>query len=385
MKYLGFTEKELSYIGGIHTAKEIVQQPSVWREVFANYSADYDELNDFFDKAIEESNKIILTGAGTSAYIGLSLKSEFMKNRKICTFSVPTTDIISHPNDFFFENETIILVSFARSGNSPESVGTVEFADKLCKKVFHLVITCAEEGELANYESKNPYYTFLLPSIANDKSLAMTSSYSGMMLAGLLIAENKGLTEQKDMVNLLCKHGNEIIINNAKHLFKLSEMDFIRAVFLGSGELYGVAKESHLKLQELTDGTINCTYDSFLGFRHGPKAVVDEKTLIVYLFSFDHYVHKYELDLVSAMDKGKKPLFELGVSESVVKDVYLDQRISFDNSGNKNLGPYFPICAVLPAQILGFYKSIQLGLKPDSPSKSGSISRVVEGVQIYPV
>src|SRR5690606_38795063 len=87
-------------------------------------------------------------------------------------------------------------------------------------------------------------------------------------------------------------------------------------VFLGSGPFLGTAREAQLKLQELTDGTIICKHDSFLGFRHGPKAVVDPDTLIVYLFSNVFHVSRYENDLVLAMKKGKEALAQVGISEN---------------------------------------------------------------------
>jgi tagatose-6-phosphate ketose/aldose isomerase len=383
--YLGLQEKELLEAGGINTAREIAQQPQIWKEIFEIYSKGYYNLNTFLDTAFNESSKVILTGAGTSAYIGLSLTGVFKRNRRTCTFAVPTTDIISHPQEYFFHDETILLVSFARSGNSPESIGAVELADQFCGKVFHLIISCAEEGKLVKYKSKNPLYTFLLPPDSNDKGLAMTSSYSGMLLAGMLIAEKGRLSVKETRVNNLCAQGAQMISKLEKLLQKAASLDFKRAVFLGSGDLFGVAKESHLKLQELTDGSVVCSFESFLGFRHGPKAVVDEATLMVYLFSSDDYVKKYELDLISSMKKGKKPIYELGISKKEDQGIKLDHFVFMEREGDETSGDYFPVCAVLPAQILGFYKSLQLGYKPDSPSKSGSISRVVEGVTIYPV
>src|SRR5690606_23570998 len=107
----------------------------------------------------------------------------------------------------------------------------------------------------------------------------------------------------KVQVNRLAAYGNNIIENYPDKLRKLAALDFKRAVFLGSGPFQGTARESQLKLQELTDGKVICKFDSFLGFRHGPKVVINPSTLIIYLFSNNDYAHQYEVDLVKAINK----------------------------------------------------------------------------------
>ena len=161
-------------------------------------------------------------------------------------------------------------------------------------------------------------------------------------------------------------------------------MYFKRAVFLGSGLLKGIARESQLKLQELTDGKVICKYDSFMGFRHGPKAVIDDDTLIIYLFSNNHYANLYEIDLVNAISESRKNLFTIGIMEKNIDSVKVDLRIVLSQNGKKIQEEFLPVVSVLPAQLLGLYKSLNLGLNPDSPSASGMIHRVVQGVNIYP-
>jgi tagatose-6-phosphate ketose/aldose isomerase len=129
--------------------------------------------------------------------------------------------------------------------------------------------------------------------------------------------------------------------------------------------LYGTATESHLKLQELTDGKIICKKDSYLGFRHGPKAVVDESTLVVYIFSNDEHALKYEKDLARSMRKSSRPLLEIGIMESRLKDISLDHEFYFSEDTSTLSEDFLTVCSVIPAQILSFYKSLQIGLSPD--------------------
>ncbi|HEX3008449.1 MAG TPA: SIS domain-containing protein, partial [Bacteroidales bacterium] len=154
MKYLGFDEDYLVTKGAIHTAQEISFQPQLWKMIYQTIEGKRKEIKEYIHVALEESQKIYLTGAGTSAYIGLSLKGAFQRNLLTDTESLPTTDIVTHPQDYFIKEKSIILVSFARSGNSPESIAAAKAADKYCRKCFHLIITCNPEGQLANFSTK---------------------------------------------------------------------------------------------------------------------------------------------------------------------------------------------------------------------------------------
>jgi tagatose-6-phosphate ketose/aldose isomerase len=373
----------LKELGAVHTANEIAAQPELWLKIYRQILEDKERISTYLNAALPEVCKIILTGAGTSAFIGLSLHGTFYRSLKIHTDAVATTDLVSHPDDYFFNNETIMLVSFARSGNSPESTAAVDLADKLCKKCFHIVITCDATGQLARCQSNSTKLIVLLPPAANDKSLAMTGSYSGMLLCGFLVARFKEIEILGSQIDILHKYGTKILDHYASRLKEIASLDFNRVVFLGSGPFYGTATESQLKVQELTDGTIICKNDSYLGFRHGPKAVTNENTLMVFIFSNNPYVQQYERDLVLSMKKGKKALFTIGIFESPVNGLEFDLGIKLSESGKHLDEELLTICDILPGQLLGFYKSLALGLKPDAPSESGAISRVVENVIIY--
>lgn len=366
-----------------NTEIEISGQPELWLKIHRQVLNDKDRISTYLNGALNEVSKIILTGAGTSAYIGLTLHGIFSRSLGVHTDAVPTTEFVSHPGNYFFSHDTILLVSFARSGDSPESTAVVELADKLCKKCFHIIITCDADGKLAKWQSGSPKLLIVLPPESNDKSLAMTGSYSGMLLCGLLIARLKDLDKLTPQVNALYSYGNKILNHFSPILREVASLDFKRVVFLGSGPLYGTATESNLKLQELTDGNIICKNHSYLGFRHGPKAVTDQDTLIVFIFSNQPFVMQYERDLVLSMRKGKKPLYTIGIFEYEVDDLEFDLEIKLSDTGNHLDEEFFSVCAILPAQLLGLYKSVSLGLNPDSPSESGAISRVVEDVTIY--
>jgi tagatose-6-phosphate ketose/aldose isomerase len=211
----------------------------------------------------------------------------------------------------------------------------------------------------------------------------MTGSYSGMLLAGLLIARINEIIELKSQINLLKIYGQKLL-RHSEDFRQIAEMNFERAVFLGSGPLNGTATESHLKVQELTDGRVICKNDSYLGFRHGPKVVINSQTLVLLLFSNQSYVFDYESDLLNEIIAGQKSLFIVGIIESDSSKIQPDKLFVLSENEDRLDEDFLPVCFILPAQLIGFYKSMQLGLNPDMPSESGAISRVVKGVAIYP-
>lgn len=364
------------------TETEINGQPQLWQQVFELLTEEEERTKDFLSPLFQKENlQILLTGAGSSAFVGEAAQGLVQKNTGCTTKAIATTDLVTHPDLYFPSDSPSLLVSFARSGNSPESLETVYLANDFCKEVYHLIITCNIEGELHKYagENKHNSLSILLPEAANDKSLAMTGSFTSMLLSILLVGAKTSVKEKEQEVHATIAQA-ELILKNQDAIQKIAEQDFERVVFLGSGPMLGIARECHLKLQELTDGQVICKHDSFLGFRHGPRAVVNEKTLMVYLFSPKDHVFRYELDLVQsiAQDPRNIPFICLGRPE----DATLSPLLNLDVKATP-LQELHIVSASLIGQLLGFYKSLNLGLNPDNPSVSGSISRVVQGVTIY--
>jgi len=385
VSFLDMPKSELVARGGIHTAREISGQPDLWLNIWQRLQESYVPIKRFIDTfAARENCDIILTGAGTSAFIGEVLAGWLRRETGYRVRAVSTTDIVTHPKHIFFKDKPTFLVSFARSGNSPESVATMDLANQLCDTIAHLVITCNPDGQLIQQLEPGNGISFLLPPEANDKSLAMTGSFTAMSLAGMLLLGGKPLERYEPPFLRFIGYGKDFFARYLPDLHNLADMEFRRAVFLGSGAMHGSAHEAHLKLQELTDGQVICKYDSFLGFRHGPKAVIDRETLNVFLFSNNKYVLQYEYDLVADINRGEKGCFRLGISETKIDDIELDLNIYFTENHDELPEPLLAILHVLPAQVMGFYKSLFLGLKPDTPSLSGTITRVVQGVNIYP-
>ena len=366
-----------------NTYKEIRQQPKVWLKTLEYVRAHRHEIKAFTNKYLRAGYEVVLTGAGTSAYIGDALEPALFTTSFKSARAIATTDIITNPQMFFDQSSKVLLVSFARSGNSPESVGALRSVERRAGKVAHIFITCNKDGQLAQMKGDN-ILCILLPPETNDLSLAMTSSYSTMLLCCSMIANIDRIDEDAPLVQEVASCVEKAMDKYEDAIKDLASRDFKRAIFLGSGPLKGVAEECRLKLQELTDGAVMCAYDSFLGFRHGPKAVVKEDSLLVYLLSPNPAVRRYELDLVRQVNANNKVKGTLVAG--FIKPELEDS--AFDVSIETGITPSMPPCYgcvsyAIVGQLLGFFKSLDCGLNPDSPSVSGNISRVVEGVTLY--
>jgi tagatose-6-phosphate ketose/aldose isomerase len=379
--FAGLPVAELEARGAAWTSREIAQQPDVWAEVGSLVARERAALDAFLQPlAAHPALRVILTGAGTSGYIGDCLAPALSTRLHRRVEAIATTDLLSGPARLFPSDGPTLLVSFARSGNSPESVAAVELAEQLLAgRVFHLVITCNAEGALAARARREPNARLLLmPEAAHDRGFAMTSSFSAMFLAGALAFQ---LVED-DAPRRLATAAAGLMPAATALAGQLVARGFERVVYLGSNELRGVASESALKLLELTDGRVVAASDSSLGFRHGPKTILNARTLVVLMLSNGHYARAYDLDLLRELEREGRAggLLAIGGRPDGVGAVEALVIPGMQHATDIELAP---LC-VLFAQAFGLLQSLALGLTPDRPDPAGTVNRVVQGVTIHP-
>lgn len=387
-KLLGMELKRLEDCSGINTAKEIVQQPSTWREAVKNLYNNKNNIKIFLEEFLSKDNyRIILTGAGTSAFAGETCEPYLTKilNKKV--EAIATTDLVASPKNYFIKDIPTLLISFARSGNSPESVHAVNLANELVDELYQVVITCNENGKLAlNTREDEKSLLLLMPPQTNDLGFAMTSSFTTMVLSCIGIFNINNINDFTKDVENLSASVERFIENNIDKIFNLINEDFERIIYLGSGTSKGIARESALKVLELTAGIVNASYDTPLGFRHGPKSVINDKSITTIYISNDKYTRLYDIDLakeILAHRKGDKIVLvgcdiENSLKENV--DYAFDlEKINY-TVGNEAL---LPLQQIVFGQILSFLKSENLGITPDNPCPTGEVNRVVQGVVIY--
>lgn len=371
--------------GSAHTAREIAQQPAVWRKVVDLIGSARAEIDAKIGPLLARDDvRIVFTGAGTSAYVGETIAPALGERSGRPADAVATTDIVSNPRAAFAGDRPTLLVSFARSGNSPESVAATELAEQLLTEVHHLIITCNAEGLLATAHAARERSTvLLLPPETNDQSFAMTSSFSSMLLTGWLVTSGADDDEVRTTCARVAAAGDALLAERVGEIEQLAFTAPGRIVYLGSGPLAGAANEAGLKILELTAGHVVPWSDSSLGFRHGPKAVLDPTTLAVVLVSGDPYTRRYDLDMAREMVAAVPAGRLLVLSADPVE---LDGAVTWSFPELAGAGDVATaLVAVLVAQIVALFSSVGVGCTPDNPFPGGSVNRVVQGVVIHPL
>lgn len=388
MNIFGIAEDKMQATSSTFTLQEIYQQPATWRKTCAQIAACKDELQKFIDQVVKaEDFDIVLTGAGTSEFVGNSLYQALNKKYNHKVKSYGTTDIVPSPESFLSRKKPTILVSFGRSGNSPESLGAVEAAEAVCENLYHIFVTCNHEGTLSKLaDSRDNCFALNLTPETHDQSFAMTSSFSNMYMATYLAFNLDRLEEITADIEKICVAVQSFLDNQYDAVQAIVDsFDFKRIVYLGNVALKGVSQESALKMLELTAGQVATMYDSPLGFRHGPKSIIDDTTLTVVYLSDDEYRRKYEIDLIKEMGPQRKANRIVAVYNTPCDGLadLVDYQIQiFDGKAMDNvlLGfNYIPF-----AQTLAVMKSLSLNITPDNPCPTGEVNRVVKGVTLYP-
>lgn len=387
-KLLGVEISRLEDCSGLNTAKEIIQQPDTWRESIKNLIKNKIEIKSFIDSFLSKKEfRIILTGAGTSAFAGEVCEPYLTSLLNKRVEAIATTDLVASPKSYFIKDIPTLLVSFARSGNSPESVHAVNLATQLVDDLYQVVITCNENGKLAkNTVNDEKSLLLLMPPQTNDLGFAMTSSFTTMVLNAMAVFNINNIENFSSDVDKLSNSVNDFIENNIEKVTSLANEDFERIVYLGSSTSKGIARESALKVLELTAGKVNVSYDTPLGFRHGPKSVVDDETVSVIYISNDEYTRKYDLDLAKEMLAHKKNDKVVIVGDNIEEDI-LNKADYVFNVENINYTVenevLLPLQQIIFGQMLSFLKSVNLGITPDNPCPTGEVNRVVQGVILH--
>ncbi|EOG8150721.1 AgaS family sugar isomerase [Citrobacter werkmanii] len=369
---------------GTWTEEEIRQQPASWIRSLANIDNIRSAIDSFLAPLLRKNDlRIVLTGAGTSAFIGDIIAPWLASQTGKNISAVPTTDLVTNPMDYLNPAHPLLLVSFARSGNSPESVAAVELANQFVPECYHLPITCNEAGSLyQNAVASDNAFALLMPVETHDRGFAMTSSITTMMASCLAVFAPQKINSQtfRDVADrcqtILTSLGDfsDGVFGNAP---------WKRIVYLGSGGLQGAARESALKVLELTAGKLAAFYDSPTGFRHGPKSLVDNETLVVVFVSSHPYTRQYDLDLLAELRRDRQALRVVAIAAQTDDVIEAGPHILLPPARTFN-DMELAFCFLIYAQVFALTQSISIGNTPDTPSASGTVNRVVQGVVIHP-
>lgn len=355
-----------------HTLREIsqIQNTELWSEINAIVDSKAAE----FQNLVDDNTLILFTGAGSSAYLGQVLEAIDFKGASFECFAVPTTEIVLYPEKYLVSEKNIILFSFARSGNSPESKAVIGLAEQLNPNIKHVYITNNKDGFLAEHDTDA--VKIVLPDVTNDQSLAMTSSYTSMLVSA---ARLLGESLSESFIAELPNYFNEVY----DFAQQISALEFNKLFYVGSGIHSATAYETSLKMNELTMGEVNVYHESTLAFRHGPKASLTPGSLFIQLLSNETYVNQYEADLGE----------EVNVNDHYHKVALLPEDAEIDSAKYEGYTMFtlrgthsafeLTLLYLWFGQLLACFTSVGLGKNPDNPSADGFINRVVKGVTIY--
>jgi len=377
----GRPETEQKRLGYFHTLKEICQQPWTWLRTCDRMIASRDGLR----RDVAGIRSLALTGSGSSEYAAECVRLALQNELGICTESISGGTLLMYGGKALPAGRPGLLVSLARSGDSPESSAAVELLLGTEPEYRHVVVTCNEQGSLARaWRDHGRVHVTTLPAETHDKSLVMTSSFTNLLLAARFI----GMLERPDEYRKVCGRlsliTKELIRSNFDILAKIAAADFRRAVFLGSGPRFAASREAALKMLELTSGRVTTLCETYLGFRHGPMSYAQDDTLIVCNLSCDSTIRAYELDLLRELDRKKLGLSKVIVGENIPDAVVREGDVVIECRGLTQLGDEeTPTVYVVVAQLLGFFRCLEEGLQPDSPSEGGIINRVVEKFPLH--
>jgi tagatose-6-phosphate ketose/aldose isomerase len=388
---LMLSEAEREARGLVHTAKEIFQQPDTWWRSFEELSQLAPELETFLKRAgvfndLQPRPSVFLIGAGTSDYIGRTIATLLRRIWQCEVCAIPSTDLLTCLDDYVIAGKSYVWVSFSRSGDSSEGVALLESALDRRPEIHHIIVCCNGEGRMAHILSeRDNVRRIILDDAVNDRGLAMTSSFSNMVVAGQCLAHLQDLATYSVTLDALIMAGRKFLPEAAESAAEAVAEGFRKICFLGSGALHAVAVESALKMLELTAGRIVTFSESFLGVRHGPLSAIDEKTLVVGFISGDVRRRSYELDLLEEVRDKELAKSILVITPRVgLEDEKRLAKIGIILPLELSVADYYrPPVDVFIGQLLALFSSVRLGLKPDAPSPCGAISRVVSGVRIY--
>ncbi|MGP6454467.1 SIS domain-containing protein [Enterobacter ludwigii] len=369
---------------GTWTEEEIRQQPASWIRSLNNIDNLRASIDNFLAPLLRKRElRIVLTGAGTSAFIGDIISPWLASHTGKNITAVPTTDLVTNPMDYLSAAHPLLLVSFARSGNSPESVAAVELANQCVPECYHLSITCNEAGSLYQTAvNSDNAYALLMPAETHDRGFAMTSSITTMMASCLAVFAPETINSHtfRDVADR-CQTILTSLGDFSQSVF--GNDPWKRIVYLGSGGLQGAARESALKVLELTAGKLAAFYDSPTGFRHGPKSLVDRETLVVVFVSSHPYTRQYDLDLLAELRRDRQAMRVVAIAAETDPVVEAGPHILLPPA-RTFIDMEQAFCFLMYAQVFALSQSLRVGNTPDTPSASGTVNRVVQGVVIHP-
>jgi tagatose-6-phosphate ketose/aldose isomerase len=347
-----------------HTLAEIFQQPDLWPTTLSRVR---DAIKRQSVLTGLDRTAVLVTGAGSSAHGATAVASAWPNS-----IAVPSTDLLVDAERFLSRIE--LVISLARSGESPESAGVVKRVRALRPDILQVAIVCNEDSALFHSGLDG---AIVLDPRSNDRSLVMTSAFSNLVLAGLCLVSAGAVSATIDKA---AQRASELLptINDLCRGVAARVRD--RIVVLSSSPMLGWAREAGLKVMEMTSGRFPVITETYLGLRHGPMSFLRQDTLVICMLSSDPLRCQYEVDLIREL-QSKNLGYLVGIADSAEHSDLFDEVIPavLPHAADALRTPY----EIVTPQLLGYHLSLSIGINPDNPSPDGIINRVVQGFRIH--
>lgn len=363
-------------LGCVDTLREILQQPATWRATRRLTLGDAAQT--VFGRALAATPRnIVLTGSGSSLYVGECLAPVLQARLGIACRAIAAGTLLVEKADVL-PPDGGLLVSIARSGNSPESIGVVDALLAEEPHWRHLAVTCNAQGQLATrYRKESKVSVLLLDAATNDRSLVMTSSSTNLILAGSgLLRDGVGAEGAAAVAEtLLAQYGDALAAWGAR------PQDAI--VYLGDGASWGAAREAALKMLEMSAGALRVMAETNLGLRHGPMAWLRRDSTLVSFLAGDASLRAYQTDLLRELTAKQLAPHRIVVGEQLDAALVGADGLAIELAGLYALpAVQQAMVHIVVAQLLAFFQCLAQGQKPDAPSQ-GTLTRVVQPFPLH--
>lgn len=346
------------------TYEEIMGQAGMLEAIYGDV-LNGNAAEDLFGTTFDE---VVLFGCGTDYNI---CQSAAFYSRALLPvknfFAVPSSELLLNTETYIQKNKKYLAVGFSRSGQTTESIDVLKKLKKNSSNISTFVFSAREDSTIIKISDRS-----FVCSSAREKSVAMTKAYTGFLYAYcLMLAKYLDRKENmRDFAKLVGFFNKNLgrILSDIEDLQEI--LDFKRYFVLGSGFNYGIAVEADLKMKEMaaTDAYSYHIHE----FIHGPKTLVDDKSLCLILAS--DYFSPGLAGIFKELSGFGSRILSIGyenVSGIKNQDIRnIETGMAFENGFAKSFTniPVF--------QLLAYAKAVKTGLNPDLPRNLNFTTRL---------
>ena len=345
--------------------KEIFEQPQVIRRLLEHY-IDREKGKIKLGKNLSELKlkrleSIIIQACGTSFHAGFLGSYLFESIAHIPSYSYISSEF--RCKKLIRKNDSLLL-SITQSG---ETIDTLIGLRKAKEVGFKTLSICNVVASSIARESDSVLYTLAGPEIGVASTKAYTAQICLLFLLALYLGEKNNVISQKEKKILLSDlqlipHLMEKILSQSEKIKEIAYKysSFEKFLYLGRNFNYPSALEGALKLKEIA-------YIPAEGYpagemKHGPIALVDEKSCVVSIVPLDKVYEKCISNIEEIKARKGKVIAIAVEKDEKVKGV-CDEVIYIPGTHES----LYPLLVALPLQLFAYYVAEKLGREIDKP------------------